>query len=184
MLSALVTSKAVGYSTGQNKFDDLVEVGKWPTYQFIQKLVKIRVWVGADKINCLEATYRLSSDTTDTPKQHGQPVGRVFTVDLTIPNGKSKNAEDQYFVGMFGSVANKEDAPVLKRLGFLVYDRATGIISPFGPYPTSEASGVKGFTSLGAIIGFSGSLGANQALETLGIYKHKPGAKVFGVTKL
>ncbi|KAF8057029.1 hypothetical protein FPV67DRAFT_1529903 [Lyophyllum atratum] len=136
------------------------------------------------KINCLEATYRMSNGTPDTSKQHGTPVGLIFSIDLTVPNGKTKKADDQSFVGMFGSVADVDDAPVLKRIGFLVYDRASGALTLFGSYPTSEALHVKGFTSLGVIVGFSGTLAANDALETLSVYKLKPGAKAFGVSNL
>jgi len=116
--------------------------------------------------------------------QHGLPLGTVFAIDLTVPNGNTENAEDQFFIGMFGSVADNDDAPVLKRIGFLVYDQVTGAITPFGPYPISKASRVKGFTSLGTIVGFTGTLAASKALETLSIYKHKPGANIFGLSKL
>ncbi|GLB45115.1 hypothetical protein LshimejAT787_2000200 [Lyophyllum shimeji] len=184
MLPALVVTEAVGFSTAPNPFDDVVNVGLWPAYQYISKVIKIKVWVGTDKINCIETTYRLSNGNPDTPKQHGTPTGTVYTIDLTVPNGKTKNADDQYFVGMFGSVSADPDAPVLKRIGFLVYDKSNGALTPFGSYPPTEASNAKGFASLGLIVGFSGTLAANNALETLATYKLKPGADKFGVSNI
>lgn len=181
MLPALIVSKAVGFSTAPNNFDDVVDVGLWPAYQYISKIIRIKVWVGTDKVNCIETTYRLSNGNPDTPKQHGTPVGTVHTIDLTVPNGKTKKADDQFFVGMFGSVAADADAPVLKRIGFLVYDRATGALTPFGSFPPTEAANAEGFASLGLIVGFSGTMAANNALETLAAYKLKPGADAFGV---
>ncbi|KAF8057027.1 hypothetical protein FPV67DRAFT_1456560 [Lyophyllum atratum] len=166
MLPALEVSKAVGFSTEPNHFDDVVEFGLWPAYQYIEKLVKIKVWVGSDKVNGIEATYRMSNGNPDTSKQRGTPVGSVFVIDLTTINGKAKKADDQYFVGMFGSVSADTDAPVLKRIGFLVYDKASGALTPFGSYPTSEATGVVGFTVLGLIVGFSGTVASNIICAT------------------
>ncbi|GLB45117.1 hypothetical protein LshimejAT787_2000220 [Lyophyllum shimeji] len=181
MLPSLIISEAVGFSTAPNAFDDVVDVGLWPAHQYIQKVIKIKVWVGTDRVNCIETTYRLSNGNPDTSKQHGTPSGTVYTVDLTVPNGKTKNAEDQFFVGMFGSIDSNEDAPVLKRIGFLVYDRATGALTPYGTYPPTEAPGAKGFTSLGMIVGFAGTIASNKALETLTFYKLEDGADAFGV---
>ncbi|KAG6834184.1 hypothetical protein H0H93_011341, partial [Arthromyces matolae] len=136
-------------------------------------------------VNGIEIVYDIKNDSPRTIK-HGQKSGTPKNYLLSA---------DEYFVGFFGAVDDNPDAPVLRRLGFLIYNNQNGALSNFGisihliwreswtdnhlgAYPDGNQNGVKGFTSLGLIAGFSGTESTNgnplidpRSLDTLAIYK-------------
>ncbi|KAF5375683.1 hypothetical protein D9615_009412 [Tricholomella constricta] len=161
MLPALVISEAVGYATTahpRNTFDDLRDVGLWPAHQYIKKVTNISVWVGTSQPNGIEITYTLSNTTQ--------------------PN-------NEFFVGIFGAIDNNTDQPTLRRIGFLIYNKDTGALTQKGPFPdpTVTTANIAGFTSLGLIIGFSGTTAANGNLDTVAVYKVQSGGSTdFGIS--
>ncbi|KAF5375651.1 hypothetical protein D9615_009397 [Tricholomella constricta] len=163
MLPALVISEAVGYATTSDPtytFDDLKDVGLWPAHQYIKKVTSISVWVGAAKPNGIEITYQLSNTT--------QP-------------------SNEFFVGIFGAINNDADQPTLKRIGFIVYNKDTGAVTQQGPFPdpTATTQNIVGFTSLGLIVGFSGTCASNGNLDTVAVYKVQSGGSTnFGISNL
>jgi len=81
----------------------------------------------------------------------------------------------------------------LRRLGFLVYDKSTGFITPHGPFPKNidHDKPVRGFAALGLLKGFTGTLSApdpqqtclDKCLDTLAVYKVVAGeAGWFGIS--
>ncbi|KAF5375645.1 hypothetical protein D9615_009399 [Tricholomella constricta] len=164
MLPALVVSEAVGYATTADPrytFDDLKDVGLWPAHQYIKKVTSISVWYGAAKPNGIEITYMLSNTTQPSVQMHGQRSGTQKT----------------FFVGIFGAIDNDADQPTLRRIGFLVYNKDTGALTQQGPFPdpTATTKNIIGFTSLGLVVGFSGTTAANGTLDTVAVYKVQSG---------
>ncbi|KAF5375652.1 hypothetical protein D9615_009396 [Tricholomella constricta] len=171
MLPALVVSEAVGYATTSDTkytFDDLKDVGLWPAHQYIKKVTSISVWIGAAKPNGIEITYQLSNTTQPSVQMHGLRSGTQKTVTV---------AGDEFFVGIFGAIDSDADQPTLKRIGFLVYNKDTGALTQQGPFPdaTVTTKDIVGFTSLGLIIGFSGTCASNGNLDTVAVYKVQSG---------
>ncbi|KAG6811759.1 hypothetical protein H0H92_005956 [Tricholoma furcatifolium] len=116
-------------------------VGYMTTY--IKKVSKITLYVDEDRVNGIETVYDISN-----------------AGPATVMNGT--RIEGEFFVGIFGA----EDAnsqPTLRRVGFLVYNKLVGTITPAGAFPSKlpDNANVKGFSSLGIIIGFSGTTAAN-----------------------
>ncbi|KAF5375699.1 hypothetical protein D9615_009381 [Tricholomella constricta] len=164
MLPALVVSEAVGYATTsdpKNTFDDLKDVGLWPANQYIKKVTSISVWIGAAKPNGIEITYQLSNTTQPSVQMHGLRSGTQKT----------------FFVGIFGAIDDNADQPTLRRIGFLVYNKDTGALTQQGPFPdaTVTTKNIVGFTSLGLIVGFSGTTASNGNLDTVAVYKVQSG---------
>ncbi|KAF5378314.1 hypothetical protein D9615_008801 [Tricholomella constricta] len=162
MLPALVVSEAVGYATTADPkytFDDLKDVGLWPAHQYIKKVTSISVWVGASQPNGIEITYQLSNTTQPSVNMHGL------------------RSDNEFFVGIFGAIDNNNDQPTLRRIGFLIYNKDTGALTQKGPFPdpTVTIENIVGFTSLGLIVGFSGTCAANGNLDTVAVYKVQSG---------
>ncbi|KAF5375659.1 hypothetical protein D9615_009371 [Tricholomella constricta] len=183
MLPALVVSEAVGYATTsdpKNTFDDLKDVGLWPAHQYIKKVTSISVWIGAAKPNGIEITYQLSNTTQPSVQMHGQRSGTQKTVTVAGEFG-------DFFVGIFGAIDDNADQPTLRRIGFLVYNKDTGALTQQGPFPdaTVTTKNTVGFTSLGLIVGFSGTTASNGNLDTVAVYKIQSGGSTnFGITDL
>ncbi|KAF5375687.1 hypothetical protein D9615_009398 [Tricholomella constricta] len=158
MLPALVVSEAVGYATTSDTkytFDDLKDVGLWPAHQYIKKP------------NGIEITYQLSNTTQPSVQMHGMRSGTQKTVTVA---GE--------FLTMSSSLASSAPLTItpispttLRRIGFLVYNKDTG---PF-PDPTVSTQNIVGFTSLGLIVGFSGTSASNGNLDTVAVYKVQSG---------
>ncbi|KAF5375689.1 hypothetical protein D9615_009367 [Tricholomella constricta] len=172
MLPALVVSEAVGYATTSDPkltFDDLKDVGLWPAHQYIKKVTSISVWIGAAKPNGIEITYQLSNTTQPSVQMHGQRSGN-----------------NEFFVGIFGAIDDNADQPALRRIGFLVYNKDTGALTQQGPFPdaTVTTKNIVGFTSLGLIVGFSGTSASNGNLDTIAVYKVQSGGSTnVGISK-
>ncbi|KAF5375702.1 hypothetical protein D9615_009366 [Tricholomella constricta] len=170
MLPALVVSEAVGYATTSDSkytFDDLKDVGLWPAHQYIKKVTSISVWIGTAKPNGIEITYQLSNTTQPSVQMHGQRSGN-----------------NEFFVGIFGAIDDDADQPTLRRIGFLIYNKDTGALTQQGPFPDASAKtqGIVGFTSLGLVVGFSGTCASNGNLDTVAVYKLQSGGSTnFGI---
>ncbi|KAF5375661.1 hypothetical protein D9615_009379 [Tricholomella constricta] len=182
MLPALVVSEAVGYATTSDSkytFDDLKDVGLWPAHQYIKKVTSISVWVGAAKPNGIEITYQLSNTTQPSVQMHGLRSGTQKTVTVAGKFGRYNES----FVGIFGAIDDNPDQPTLRRIGFLVYNKDTGALTQQGPFPdaTVTTKDIVGFTSLGLIVGFSGTCASNGNLDTVAVYKLQSGSSEFGI---
>ncbi|KAF5373980.1 hypothetical protein D9615_009937 [Tricholomella constricta] len=190
MLPALVVSEAVGYATTadpRNTFDDLKDVGLWPAHQYIKKVTSISVWVGAAQPNGIEITYTLSNTTQPSVNMHGLRSGTQNTVTVAGKFSRSRYyLYNEFFVGIFGAIDNNADQPTLRRIGFLIYNKDTGALTQKGPFPDPNATqNVVGFTSLGLIVGFSGTTAANGNLDTVAVYKVQSGGSTdFGISGL
>ncbi|KAG6873612.1 hypothetical protein C0995_013985 [Termitomyces sp. Mi166 len=132
-LPALVADEAVGYATTDKTFND------------VQK--------GSTVVNGIEIIYDRTNDNPETVV-HGKKEGTSNPHALTA---------DEFFVGFFGAVDEDPDAPILRRIGFVVYNKTTGAVTTFGPFPSpsNPPKNVKGFCSLGLIAGFSGTEASN-----------------------
>ncbi|KAF5373979.1 hypothetical protein D9615_009934 [Tricholomella constricta] len=85
-------------------------------------------------------------------------------------------SDNELFVGIFGAKDKDNDQPFLKRIGFLIYNRKTGALTLQGPFPDSSTNeNVVGCTSLGLIVGFSGTIAANGIRDTVAVYKVQSG---------
>ncbi|KAG6890069.1 hypothetical protein C0992_003167 [Termitomyces sp. T32_za158] len=121
-LPALVVYEAVGYATTEETFNDVQDVGLWPSHLYIEKVAKITLYTGNTIINGIEITYDMTNDSPKTVV-HGKKEGNPHSHSL---------AADEFFVGFFGAMDENPDAPVLRRVGFVVYNKDTGGISTFG----------------------------------------------------
>ncbi|KAG6912533.1 hypothetical protein DXG01_013951, partial [Tephrocybe rancida] len=160
-LPALTVSEAVGYATvlgKDNTFDDVQTIGSWPALLDIKKVSQINIYTGSTTVIGIDITYYLQNGKTQTAS-HGKTTGNNISFDA----GDLKATTS--FVGFYGSRDQDGDKPVLRNIGFLIYDKATGVISaPIGAVPALPDSVVKnatGFASLGVIVGFSGTTSAN-----------------------
>ncbi|KAG6908382.1 hypothetical protein DXG01_004880 [Tephrocybe rancida] len=158
---ALTVSEAVGYATvlgKDNIFDDVQTVGSWPARLDIKKVSLITIFTDSATVIGIEVIYFLQNG-----KMMGASHGKV-TDRNTFFDAGDLNATTS-FVGFYGARDKDGDKPVLRNIGFLIYDKATGVISaPIGAVPTLSDSVVKnatGFASLGEIVGFSGTTSSN-----------------------
>ncbi|KAG6815353.1 hypothetical protein H0H93_010065 [Arthromyces matolae] len=169
LLPALVVSESVGYvdqfSEEIRTFDDVQSVGLWPSSLYIAKVSKITLFTGNTVVNGIEIVYDITNDDAQTA-MHGNRTGIGHSYCLT---------GDQLFVGFFGAMDDNVNKPTLRGIGFLIFDKATGALSNFGPFPSTDQPNVKGFASLGHVVGFSGSIAGNGNIGTLAIYKSLPG---------
>ncbi|KAG5349269.1 hypothetical protein C0989_004894 [Termitomyces sp. Mn162] len=159
-LPVLVVDEAVGYATIKDfahTFNDVEKIGGWPSHLDITKVTKIALYPGKDMVNGIEVDYYMANKQV-CGEHHGKITGVPMTRELT---------DEEFFVGFFGAKDRNVDRPYLRCIGFVIFNKATGDITTFGPFPSppdpagNSSTNVEGFSSLGLIVGFSGSTAAN-----------------------
>ncbi|KAG6916913.1 hypothetical protein DXG01_004746 [Tephrocybe rancida] len=185
----ILSSPAVGAVTegfAPEIFDDPKTVGLWPVEQRIEKIVTIEtfsqpppVYVPFLGVVGIKITYKLQNQAEPAVVTHGSIFGKSQIFEAK---------EDEYFVGIFGKLYDNFPAGKIRAIGFLMFNNSTGEITPYPSFldlpdapredPEFPVLRLKGFTSLGLLIGFSGSVSDDAAhfLETLSVYKYSPGS--------
>ncbi|KAG6890068.1 hypothetical protein C0992_003166 [Termitomyces sp. T32_za158] len=102
-------------------FNDVEKLSPWPARLYIKKVSKITLYTGCAVVNGIEIHYDMSNNSDPKIVVHGKKEGQVNERILT---------DDEFFTGFFGSTDNKEPG-TLRRVGFLVYNKVTGDITPF-----------------------------------------------------
>ncbi|KAG5724525.1 hypothetical protein E4T56_gene4238 [Termitomyces sp. T112] len=177
-LPILVCDEAVGYATNRDSahiFNDVQTIGGWPSLLQITKVTKIVLHLGEKTVDGIETTYKMA-DNSVRVSSHGKKMGTTETCTLN---------DDEFFVGIFGATDQNVEQPILRRIGFVIYNKATGAITTFGPFPPIRghlSTDLRGFSSLGLIVGFSGSTSSHDKLDTLTIYKFSSGDKRIGLS--
>ncbi|KAH0589746.1 hypothetical protein H2248_005466 [Termitomyces sp. 'cryptogamus'] len=127
-LPVLVVDQAVGYATTKDSahtFNDVQTIGGWPSHLEITKVTRITLYPGRSIVNGIEVTYKMANKEFCSCS-HGNTIGTCETRELN---------DEEFFVGFFGAQDRDIDKPILRRIGFVIYNRATGAITTFGPFP-------------------------------------------------
>ncbi|KAG6810131.1 hypothetical protein H0H92_013189, partial [Tricholoma furcatifolium] len=152
----LINAQAVGYdATTATIFNDLQDAGYWPSKEYITRIEGVVLYgsTSPNTVDGIETTYLLASGKTRTLSRGDTSSSPGLTVDLSASPTK-------YIAGIFG-VQDSGSQPVLRSLGFLVYDTTDGSLTPNGPFPALAGTNTVGFSVLGEIVGFSGTTGGN-----------------------
>jgi hypothetical protein len=124
-------------------------VGQWPANQLINKIQKIEINYESNlkRIIGINTTYLIKPNDAPVTQSHGVLSSRMESLELTGESSTCQsthqlltrtNADDEVISGAFLAVIVDDDGveSPLKRLGFYIYDSATGKISTKGwpPY--------------------------------------------------
>ncbi|KAG6811760.1 hypothetical protein H0H92_005957 [Tricholoma furcatifolium] len=144
--SNIVASAAVGYqATTPTFFNDVQDgifrlsnvtrdssltlsstVGLWPAHLYIKHVDQITLYYSTNPntVNGIQIVYTLTNQTQPVTVMHGSTAGTSVVL---------KAREGQFFVGFFG-LQDSGSQPVLRSIGFLVYDSTTGLVTPSGQF--------------------------------------------------
>nr|ALT22408.1 jacalin-related lectin [Flammulina velutipes] len=159
LLGSISQTAAVGVNQEDYRpFNDLVDHGKFPVEQNIERITKIEIWAG-DRVYGIQPTYELKDGSTSHPL-HGRKTSssEYYSADIL---------ENQWIVGVFG---RRDTDKNIGSLSLVVFEADKGRVTVQGPWGSPPNPGTS-FGTFGQVIALAGTDENSFGLCSISIVK-------------